>query len=126
LDENNEKRKKNFKLFLDNIDPNRYRTDFDLSGGCNYAFNLVLKEANPNIRDKVEKAMNEADVEFRRGSSGGGNQMRQPYLKGIIKDGEWDDFPEVEHIHFFGYYIGNYPDLEKNKILKLCSLVNSV
>ena len=126
LDENNEKRKKNFKLFLDNIDPNRYRTDFDLSGGCNYAFNLVLKEANPNIRDKVEKAMNEADVEFRRGSSGGGNQMRQPYLKGIIKDGEWDDFPEVEHIHFFGYYIGNYPDLKREIILRLCDLLNSV
>jgi CDP-6-deoxy-D-xylo-4-hexulose-3-dehydrase len=52
--------------------------------------------------------------------------MRQPYLIGIVKEKEWEQFTEVEHIHFFGYYIGNYPDLEKNKILKLCSLVNSV
>ena len=125
LDENNEKRKKNFLLFLDNLDPNQYRTDFDLAGSCNYAFNLVLKEADPDFRDKVEKAMNKAEVEFRRGSSGGGNQMRQPYLKGVVKDKEWEMYPEVEHIHFFGYYIGNYPDLKREKILRLCESLNS-
>jgi CDP-6-deoxy-D-xylo-4-hexulose-3-dehydrase len=126
LDRNNDKRKKNFKLFLDNLDPSRYRTDFDLNGSCNYAFNLVLKEADTELRDKVEEDMRKANVEFRRGSSGGGNQMRQPYLKGIVKDKEWEAYPEVEHIHFFGYYIGNYPDLEEEKILSLCDLLNSV
>ncbi|MDP7417601.1 MAG: DegT/DnrJ/EryC1/StrS family aminotransferase [Desulfobacterales bacterium] len=126
LDENNKKRIKNFRLFLDNLDSNRYRTDFDLDGSCNYAFNLILNEEDPELRDRVEKMMKESGVEFRRGSSGGGNQMRQPYLIGIVKEKEWEQFTEVEHIHFFGYYIGNYPDLEKNKILKLCSLVNSV
>lgn len=126
LDENNEKRKKNFLLFLDNLDPNQYRTDFDLDGSCNYAFNLVLKEADPDFRDKVEKAMNKAEVEFRRGSSGGGNQMRQPYLKGVVKDKEWEMYPEVEQIHFYGYYMGNFPSLEDEKILKLCEILNSV
>ena len=126
LDENNDKRKKNFKLFLDNLDPSRYRTDFELDGSCNYAFNLVLKEANTELRDKVEKDIRKANVEFRRGSSGGGNQMRQPYLKGIVEDKEWEAYPEVEHIHFYGYYIGNYPDLEEGKILSLCELLNNV
>jgi CDP-6-deoxy-D-xylo-4-hexulose-3-dehydrase len=70
--------------------------------------------------------MGEAGVEFRRGSSGGGNQMRQPYLKGIVEDKEWEKYPEVEHIHFYGYYIGNYPDLQEEKILSLCGLLNSV
>jgi CDP-6-deoxy-D-xylo-4-hexulose-3-dehydrase len=126
LDENNEKRRKNFKLFLDNLDTEIYRTDFDLKGSCNYAFNLVLKEADPEFRDRVEEVMGNAGVEFRRGSSGGGNQMRQPYLKDIVKKKEWEAYPEVEHIHFYGYYIGNYPDLEEEKILKLCELLNSV
>ena len=126
LDRNNDKRKKNFKLFLDNLDPSRYRTDFDLNGSCNYAFNLVLKEADTELRDKVEEDMRKANVEFRRGSSGGGNQMRQPYLKGIVEDKEWENFPQVEHIHFFSYYIGNYPDLKREKILSLYGLLNSV
>ena len=126
LDENNAKRRKNFELFLKNLDTNKYRTDFNLEGSCNYAFNLVLKEPDPEFRDTVEKAMRKAGVEFRRGSSGGGNQLRQPYLRGIIPDKEYEKYPEVEHIHFFGYYIGNYPDLEEHKILDLCYLLNGL
>jgi len=126
LDENNAKRRKNFELFLKNLDTNKYRTDFNLEGSCNYAFNLVLKEPDPEFRDTVEKAMRKAGVEFRRGSSGGGNQLRQPYLRKIIPDKEYEKYPEVEHIHFFGYYIGNYPDLKDRRILELCSLLNAL
>jgi CDP-6-deoxy-D-xylo-4-hexulose-3-dehydrase len=86
----------------------------------------VLKKADLKFRDIVETALKEAGVEFRRGSSGGGNQLRQPYLKGIIPDGEWKKYPEIEHIHFFGYYIGNYPTLQNQKILDLCHLLNSL
>ena len=126
LDENNAKRRKNFELFLKNLDSNKYRTDFNLEGSCNYAFNLVIKKPDPEFRDRVERAMREAGVEFRRGSSGGGNQLRQPYLKGIVPEREYEKYPEMEHIHFYGYYIGNYPDLEKEKILKLCKLLNNL
>jgi CDP-6-deoxy-D-xylo-4-hexulose-3-dehydrase len=126
LDENNVNRKRNFEIFLRNLDGDKYRTDFDLEGSCNYAFNLVIKEPNPEFRDRVEKALHDAGVEFRRGSSGGGNQLRQPYLRKIVPDKEWEKYPEVEHIHFYGYYIGNYPELEKQKILSLCDLLNKV
>jgi len=126
LDENNEKRRRNFKLFLKNLDSNKYRADFDLEGSCNYAFNLVINEPNPEFRDRVEEAMRRAGIEFRRGSSGGGNQLRQPYLKEIISEKEYEKYPEIEHIHFYGYYIGNYPDLEKEKILALCRLLNEL
>jgi CDP-6-deoxy-D-xylo-4-hexulose-3-dehydrase len=126
LDENNARRRKNFALFLKNLDSSKYMTDFNLEGSCNYAFNLVLKEPDPEFRDTVEKAMREARVEFRRGSSGGGNQLRQPYLKGIMPEREYEKYPEMEHIHFYGYYIGNYPDLEEQKILDLCKLLNTL
>ena len=111
---------------MKNLDPQKYRTDFDLEGSSNYAFNLVLKKPDPKFRDILEKAMQNAHVEFRRGSSGGGNQLRQPYLKGIIPEKEFEKYPEIEHIHFYGYYIGNYPALKKQKILDLCKLLNAL
>ena len=126
LDQNNVKRRGNFEQFIKNLDPQKYRTDFDLQGSCNYAFNLVLKKADPNFRDRVETALKNAGVEFRRGSSGGGNQLRQPYLKSFMPEKEFEKYPEVEHIHFYGYYIGNYPSLEKQKILDLCNLLNAL
>ena len=56
----------------------------------------------------------------------GGNQMRQPYLRGIVKYKEWEKYPEVEHIHHFGWYIGNYPDLKRDKIIQLSKILNNV
>ena len=126
LDQNNIKRRKNFELFIKNLDPQKYRTNFEIEGSCNYAFNLVLKEPDPEFRKIVETALKEAGVEFRRGSSGGGNQLRQPYLKNFMPDKEYEKYPEVEHIHFFGYYIGNYPTLENQKVIELCNLLNSL
>ena len=126
LDENNAKRKKNFELFLKNLDPSKYRTDFNLEGSCNYALNLVIKEPNAEFRDSVEEALRKAGVEYRRGSSGGGNQLRQPYLSGIVPEREYEKYPEIEHIHFYGYYIGNYPDLDEQRIFDLCYLLNHI
>jgi len=126
LDGNNVKRRRNFEIFLNNLDPTKYRINFDLEGSCNYAFNLVLKKSDPQFRDRVENAMRKSGVEFRRGSSGGGNQLRQPYLKGIVPEKEFENYPETEHIHFYGYYIGNYPDLERQKIIELCMILNGV
>ena len=125
LDQNNESRVRNQELFLKYLDGTRFRTDFELEGSCSYAFTVVLKKPDLELRDRLEVSMSEAGVEFRRGSSGGGNQMRQPYLKKYVEEGEWEQYPEVEHIHFFGWYIGNFPDLEKGKIKQLCELLNN-
>jgi len=32
----------------------------------------------------------------------------------------------ADHVHFFGWYIGNYPDLDSEKIPDLCNLLNSL
>jgi CDP-6-deoxy-D-xylo-4-hexulose-3-dehydrase len=29
-------------------------------------------------------------------------------------------------VHFYGFYIGNYPDLETQKIERLCELLNAL
>ena len=125
LDASNEQRKRNHEIFLDNLDHTRFRIDFELEGSCNYAFNIILKKANLELRDRIETVMSDVQVEYRRGSSGGGNQMRQPYLRGIVAEGDWEEYPEVEHIHHFGWYIGNYPDLQESAILRLCDLLNN-
>lgn len=125
LDENNEIRIKNLELFLSNLDSTKYQTDFATDGSCNYAFTLVLKEPDTILRDTVERALREHGVEFRRGTSGGGNQLRQPYLRKILSD-EYERYPKVNHVHFFGWYIGNYPGLEQEKILALCEILNSL
>ena len=57
--------------------------------------------------------------------SGGGNQLRQPYLRKLLGD-TYQNYPKVNHIHFHGFYIGNFPSLEDEKILKLCEILNSV
>ena len=82
-------------------------------------------EPDLQFRDRLENHMRKHGIEFRRGNAGGGNQMRQPYMERIVKEKEWENYPEVEHIHFYGYYIGNYPDLKKEKILSLCQLLNN-
>ncbi len=124
LDENNEKRKKNFEVFLNGINPSKYRTDFWVEGSVNYALTLVLKEPNPILRNDIETLLRASQVEFRRGLSGGGNQLRQPYLNSL--KWEKEKFKEVEHISDYAWYIGNYPDLPHEKIHKLCHLLNQV
>ena len=86
---------------------------------------LSLKRPDDDLRDRLEKALDEAGVEYRRGSSGGGNQMRQPYLKDIVAVGEWEKYPQVEHVHFYGWYVGNFPELEERSIVRLCNLLNN-
>ena len=125
LDANNRQRIRNHELFISQLDPARFRTSFDMEGSCNYAFNIVLNRPDVELRDRLESGMRAAGVEFRRGSAGGGNQLRQPYLKDVVKQNEWEEFPETEHIHFFGWYIGNFPGLSKDKITQLCDLLNS-
>ena len=125
LDENNRRRRENHEFFLDRLNSKRFRTDFSIEGSCNYAFNVILRDPDFTLRDRLEDAMVRAGVEYRRGSAGGGNQLRQPYLQKYITPGSWEKFPEVEHIHFFGWYIGNYPNLSRTVIADLCDLLNS-
>lgn len=125
LDKIVERRTENLHRFLQKIDSNKYRTDFKLEGSSNYAFNLILKEPDNHFVERLMQKLRASGVEFRRGSAGGGNQLRQPYLKGIIPDGHHLKFPNTDHIHFYGFYIGNFPDLTNVEIDEICAVINS-
>lgn len=125
LDKNNIVRSRNLKLFLKNLDGKKYFTNFDQTGNSNYAFTLLLKNRNFNLRDKVEQTLKAQNVEIRRGMSGGGNQLMQPYLRRLYGNA-YTKFPNANHVHHFGWYIGNYPDLKKENILYLCEILNAL
>jgi CDP-6-deoxy-D-xylo-4-hexulose-3-dehydrase len=126
LDANIRRRTENLRLFLSNLDPDLYQTDFAVEGSSNYALTLILKEANPVLCERVIATLKEQGVEFRRGLSGGGNQLRQPYLQRFVGPDAWRAYPQVEHVHLYGFYLGNYPSLERQKIVRLCELLNAV
>ena len=87
---------------------------------------LFPKTKKIDSRNLFERILLKNRIEFRRGNAGGGNQIRQPYLKSFRKKINLKKFKEVDHIHFFGYYIGNYPSLRKEKIKAICAILNSV
>ena len=122
----NIKIRSNFKFFLKHLDPEKYFTSFDLEGNSNYAFPIILKNKSLKLRNKFESILKKNNIEFRRGNAGGGNQLRQPYLKEFIKKINFKNFQNVEHIHNYGYYIGNYPDLKFSKIKTITNILNSI
>jgi len=124
LDKNVELRTQNMLQFLSLIDADRFRIDFEIEGSSNYAFNLILKEPDHGFAGALMEKMRKGGVEFRRGSAGGGNQLRQPYLRNLLPQEYYRGFPETEHIHFFGFYIGNFPDLSTDEIRDVCAVLN--
>ena len=126
LDDYIKKRNINHKVFLDNIDKEIFYTDFNMMGHSNYAFNLILRPAYKNKINKLKKLLEKNQIEFRMGSAGGGNQLRQPYIQKYVKKNEFKKYPNTEYVHFYGMYLGNYPELKKKKILKLTKILNKI
>ena len=122
---------KNWFSFYDEIDLRRHLQDVEI-----VLIEEALEITNGKIALSADKLklrrttliekMKKYSIEFRRGNAGGGNQLRQPYLKEYVSKIKYSKFPIVEHVHNFGYYIGNYPELKKNKILKICKILNSI
>ena len=126
LDKNNSRRTENMRRFLSRIDPEKFQTEFQVEGSSNYAFNLVQLNADDNLSSRLMNAMDRNEIEYRRGSAGGGNQLRQPYLRPYLKSLDMHKhFPNTEHIHFYGYYIGNFPDLPLEDVDFICDVLNN-
>jgi len=125
LDKNNKNRIENYNYFMNKLDSSKYITDLELEGQCNYAFTVILKDPSYATRINVELRLKESGIEFRRGMSGGGNQLRQPYIKKHFNI-NYDDFKVVDHVHNFSWYIGNYPGLQRDKIDSLLNVLNKI
>ena len=124
LDSNNEKRKSLFNYFIKNLDSYKYITELEIEGQCAYSFIVIQREFNKEKYKRLSSILDQNKIEHRSGLSGGGNQLRSPYLKNF----KWNslDFPNIEHIHYNSCYIGLYPTLEKEKIDFLLEVLNNI
>lgn len=131
LDANNLNRQSNFTHFIKHLNPDKYIVDLEMDGQCNYAFIVILKNPSFQKRNLVEDTLRGNLIEFRRGLSGGGNQMRQPYFRRLNPSQDYLStlpilYPNIEHVHHFSWYVGNYPTLERHKIDNLLRILNSL
>ena len=131
IDSNVEKRRHNFKLWLDNLDKNKYIVEFDLEGNSNFALPLIMK---PNYTDRLSinddfsgvcDILDLNGVEYRLGTSGGGNQSLQPYLE-KYEYRVVGELTNVNYVHSNSLYIGNHTDLNDEQIINLCKMLNNV
>ena len=125
LDANVAARGANLRTFLSALDPAKYRTRYRLEGSSNYALPLILQEKDTFLMGRVLGCLQAEGVEYRKGTAGGGNQLRQPYLRKLYGNLH-ESFPQAEHISDFGLYVGNYPDLKAETIEALCQKLNAL
>jgi len=125
LDSNIEKRIYNLNVWVENLDSSKYFTEFDLNGNSNFSLPLNLLEEDANKFNSICQILTDNGIEFRKGTAGGGNQVRQPYLEkyshrvvGSMKN--------ANHIHDFGLYVGNHTEVSEEQIKDLCSRLNEV
>tara|TARA_R110000851_G_scaffold283643_4_gene437212 strand:+ start:1950 stop:3134 length:1185 start_codon:yes stop_codon:yes gene_type:complete len=126
LDSNIEKRCENFATWLDALDENIFITDFSTEGSSNFALPLILKDKDKSAFERVQSLLKKESVEFRKGTAGGGNQYRQPYLerfKGNYRVS--GNLNTLDHIHDYGLYVGNHTDLTNHQIKNICHLLNN-
>ena len=124
LDYNIEKRKENFKVWLDCLDPTIYYTAFKEEGNSNFSLPLIIQDSNKELFEKVCVLLDGEDVEYRIGTAGGGNQARQPYLEKY--EFRTHDLTNVNYIHEYGLYVGNHPELSSEQIIDLCEKLNEI
>lgn len=124
INDQNARRTANLVNFLNQVDGSKFRTKYQLHGSSNFAIPIVLQEPDAELMARVLQILRELKVECRRGTAGGGNQLRQPYARELWGKDFHKQFPQAEHVHQFGLYVGNYPSLERSKIDALCEALN--
>lgn len=123
LDNNIEARRKNFQVWVDNLDKDKYVTSFDMNGNSNFALPLLIKNKSVSIAN-ISSILENAGVEYRLGTIGGGSQLNQPY---IINSNYKvvGDTVNAEYITHNSLYIGNHPELTESQIIEICSILNT-
>tara|TARA_S200002703_G_scaffold35525_2_gene30578 strand:+ start:129 stop:698 length:570 start_codon:yes stop_codon:yes gene_type:complete len=116
LDSAIEERNENFSLFLRKLDPESFRTDFDVEGCSNFAFPIFTK--NNNI-DDIKNLLRENDVEYRPCIAG--NLYEHPFMN-FVEQSRFDK--NANEIHNNCIYIGNHKDITHDMITDICDKLN--
>ena len=122
LDYNIQRRVENLKTWVDTLDSEKFFTDYQLEGNSNFALPLIILGEDRNRLLRVCDILKRNEVEYRIGTAGGGNQAKQPYLEKY--DFVAGELPNSDYIHHYSLYIGNHPEISKEKIINLCNNLN--
>ncbi len=122
LDYNIQRRVENLKTWVDTLDSEKFFTDYELEGNSNFALPLIILGEDRNRLLRVCDILKRNEVEYRIGTAGGGNQAKQPYLEKY--DFVAGELPNSDYIHHYSLYIGNHPEISKEKIINLCNKLN--
>jgi len=131
LDTNISLRQHNLNVWLDNLDPKIFYTNFDSKGSSNFSLPLIVRpdmteEDKEGLMGEVCEVLEEEKIEYRVGTAGGGNQTLQPYLKsGKYEYRIHDHLDNTNHIHDYGLYIGNHTELTEQQVINLCDQLAS-
>ena len=53
-------------------------------------------------------------------------KIKNNFFHTLFPNKYYESFTETEHIHFYGFYLGNFPSLPKNDIEEICKVINAV
>ena len=124
LNFNVDKRSENFGIWLDNLDSSKFFVDYDQNGNSNFALPLILQNKDSDLFKMCCTLLEDEKIEYRVGTAGGGNQARQPYLEkySVVSH----ELENVNHIHDYGLYVGNHPELTSEQIINLCEKLDEI
>jgi len=118
LDDNINKRNKNYNTFIENLDSDKYRTDYSSDGISSFCLPIYTKFVDINdVKSKLESI----NIEFR--PCVGGNLNNHPMMK---KNDGWTFDINSNDIAKNCIYVGNHQDVCENQIIDLCKILNEV
>ena len=118
LDESIKKRNENLKVFLDNIDSEKYHANYVQDGRSSFAFPIFTKGDNlQSIKDKLK----EIGVEYRPCIAG--NLYQHPFMKSVTQY-RFDN--NAQKIHENCVYVGNHKDVTPEMVSTLCKELNQL
>ena len=126
LDQNIAIRQNNLDTWLDNLSSEKYQTNFSKEGSSNFSLPLILNDPDPALFEDIKTCLNKNDIEFRVGTAGGGNQIRQPYFDKFSGKFTTHSLNNLDHIHSYGLYLGNHAEVTEDQIIGLCNVINRV
>lgn len=118
LDDFIEIRNRNLQRFLLNLNSN-YKTDFNTKGVSSFCLPIFC--SSPDHKYKVEKKLNEMQIEFRPLISG--NLYRHPFMSNIHQF-RMDINSEI--IHQNCIYVGNHQDVSIDMVDILVKILNEI
>jgi len=110
-------RNENFRAFLAELDPAKYRTDFVLDGVSSFCLPILTRGDRQRVHDVLEGS----GIESRPIVAG--NLYRHPLIQGADLE-RFDQNAEI--VNRSGLYVGNHQDVRGEQVKRLCEILDRV